>query len=59
MTTTVVNKRQNGSKGGITPVSGQFNPRPWGQLGRWPARLGSLLSHDRGRGSLRPAAFQE
>ena len=59
MTTTVVNNRQNGSKGGITPVSGQFKPRPWGQLGRWPARLGSLLSHDRGRGRPRPAAFQE
>jgi hypothetical protein len=59
MTTTVVNERQNGSKGGITPVSGQFKPEPWGQLGRWPARLGSLLSHNRGRGSLRPAAFQK
>ena len=59
MTTTVVNKRQDGFKAGITPASCQFKPRPWGQLGRWPAGLGSLLSHDRGRGRPRPAAFQE
>ena len=59
MTTTVVNTRQDGFKGGITPVSGKFKPRPWGQLGRWPARLGFLLSHDRGRDRPRPAAFQE
>ena len=58
MTTTVANKRQDGFKGGITPVSGLLKPRPWGQVGRWPARLGSLLSHDRGRGRPHPAAFQ-
>ena len=59
MTTTVVNTRQDGFKGGISPVSGQFKARPWGQVGRWPAGLGSLLSHDRGRDRPRPAAFQE
>jgi hypothetical protein len=59
MTTTVVNTRQDGFKGGITPVSGQLKPRPRGQVGRWPAGMGSLLSHDRGRGRPRPGAFQE
>jgi len=59
MTTTIANKRQDGFKGGITPLSGQFKARPWEQVGGWPARMGSLLSHDRGRGRPRPTAFQE
>ena len=57
--TTIVKKRHDGSKRGITPASSEFEPWPSGQLSWRPARLGFLLSHVRGRGRPRPTASQE